>query len=68
MDEMKRNGSGYYDPTPYEAYKGLKAEKKARKYLGKKVIKTIYNVVHLAGFTVLSISIQDNETGDEYNG
>ena len=32
MDELKRNGFGYYDPTAYEALKNiLKKEAKQRK-------------------------------------
>ena len=61
MDD-KRNNKGYYDPTPYKAIKNITS----RKYLAHKVIKTIYNVAHLAGFRVEEIRIRDESTGEEY--
>lgn len=64
MDDLKRNGSGYKDPTAYKAIRNVEN----RKYLAKKVIRTIYNVAHLAGFDVVSIHIKDNSTGKGYFG
>ena len=63
MDEMKRNGSGYVDPTAYKAYQNMK---KDRGYLAKKVVYAIYQVAHLAGFNVTSITLIDNTTGEIY--
>lgn len=63
MDEMKRNGSGYVDPTAYKAYQNMK---KNRDYLAKNLVYTIYRVAHLAGFNVTSITLIDNTTGETY--
>lgn len=63
MDEMKRNGSGYVDPTAYKAYRNMK---KNRDYLAKNCVYTIYLVAHLAGFNVTSITLIDNTTGETY--
>jgi hypothetical protein len=64
MDDMRRNGSGYKDPTAYKAYRNIKANKAA---LAKRVIKTIQNVAHLAGFDIVGrITLRDVETRDEY--
>ena len=63
MDEMKRNGSGYVDPTAYKAYQHMKRD---RDYLAKNLAYTIYRVAHLAGFNVTSITLIDNTTGEIY--
>ena len=63
MDEMKRNGSGYVDPTVYKAYQNMKRN---RDYLAKNLAYTIYRVAHLAGFNVTSITLIDNTTGETY--
>ena len=61
MDELKRNGSGYYDPTAYKAMKNITKEEK--KVL--KVIKTLQSVAHLAGFEIEGrIVLRDKETGE----
>lgn len=64
MDDMRRNGSGYSDPTAYGAFKNIS---KSRKSLAYKVIRTLYNVSHLAGFEVVEIRIRDTTTGKVYN-
>lgn len=64
MDDLKRNGSGYKDPT---AYKAIRNTEKRRR-LANKVIHTIYNVSHLAGFEVTEIEIRDTTSGKIYNG
>lgn len=64
------NASGCYDPTPYQAIKNIERENSRNKERGKmarKVIATLYNVAHLAGFNVAGqITLVDNETGKEW--
>lgn len=63
-NEDKYNGSGYYDPTPYKAINNIRQD---REYTARKVVKTLQNVAHLAGFEIVGrISIRDTETGEEY--
>ena len=61
MDELKRNGSGYTDPTAYKALKRIdKNEKRVTR-----VIKTLQEVAHLAGFEIEGrITLIDKKTGD----
>lgn len=61
MDELKRNGSGYTDPTAYKALKRIdKNETRV-----KRVIKTLQEVAHLAGFEIEGrITLIDKKTGD----
>ena len=61
-----KNDEGYADPTAYEAIKNVTAG--SRKLLARKVIRTIYNVSHLAGFTVVSVTIRDNTTLEKFKG
>lgn len=64
MDDMKRNGSGYIDPTAYQA---IKNEDKSRRILAKKCILTIQNVAHLAGFDIDGrIRLKDHKSGEIY--
>ena len=63
MDDMKKNGSGYVDPTAFKAYQRMK---KDREYLAKNLAYTIYRVAHLAGFNVAHITLVDNATGKVY--
>ena len=62
MDDMKRNGDGYKDPTAYKAFQKIT---KDRKVLARKVLLTVFNVTHLANFDVPEIRIRDNITGEE---
>ena len=61
MDELKRNGSGYYDPTAEKAIKTIVAnEKKVTK-----LIKTIQAVAHLAGYEIEGrIVLRDKKSGE----
>ena len=61
MDELKRNGSGYKDPTAEKALKSIVAnEKKVTK-----LIKTIQAVAHLAGYDIEGrIVLIDKKTGE----
>lgn len=62
-DDMRRNGSGYSDPTAYEAYKNIRN----KDYEAHKVIKTLQNVAHLAGFEIVGrVTIRDVRTGETY--
>lgn len=61
MDELKRNGSGYKDPTAEKALKKIVAEEKRVT----KVIKTIQAVAHLAGFEIEGrIVLRDKKSGE----
>ena len=67
MDEKnpKYNSSHCYDPTPYKAIKNINRENRERDFLAKKVIKTIQNVAHLAGFDIVgTVVLKDNKTGE----
>lgn len=60
MDELKRNGSGYYDPTAYKAITNVENEGD-RFY---KLLDTIFNMCDLAGFHLEGrIVLKDKETG-----
>lgn len=60
MDELKRNGSGYVDPTAEKAIKNLnKADKRVSQ-----TIKCIQAVAHLGGFEIEGrVALRDRETG-----
>ena len=59
----KFNAEGYHDPTAYEAIKNI--EKDERDILARKVIKTLQNVAHLAGFDIVGkITLRDHKTGE----
>lgn len=61
MEDIKRNGSGYYDPTAYKAIKRLTEDEKKVS----RVIKTLQAVAHLAGFEIEGrIVLVDKETGE----
>lgn len=60
MEDLKRNGSGYYDPTAYKAI--TQAEKEGERFY--KLLNTIFNICDLAGFHVEGrIVLKDKETG-----
>lgn len=61
MDDLKRNGSRYYDPTAWKAIKHISEEEKKTS----KVIKTLQAVAHLAGYEIVGrIVLRDKETGE----
>ena len=61
MDELKRNGSGYYDPTAWKAMKNITTDKKRVS----KVIETLQSVAHLAGFEIEGrIVLRDKKSGE----
>ena len=58
------NSSHCLDLTAYEAINNVDRENKERDELAKKVIKTIQNVAHLAGFDIVGrITLMDRKTG-----
>lgn len=59
-DDLKRNGSGYYDPTAYDALKNIKDEEDRFHRL----LNTIFYICKLAGFEIEGrIVLIDKETG-----
>lgn len=59
-DDLRKNGSGYSDPTAYEAIKHVDKED-ARFH---KLLDTIFNICELSGFHVEErIVLKDKETG-----
>ena len=59
--ELKRNGSGYLDPTAYNAIKHIDAEEEERFH---RLLGTIFYICELAGFHVESrIVMRDTRTG-----
>jgi hypothetical protein len=64
------NASGCYDPTPYQAIKNIEREEQLndeRGILARKVIKTLQNMAHLAGFDIVGrITLLDKKTGKEW--
>lgn len=65
--DIRKNGSGYYDPTAYKAIKSVDSGKKHKsKDLERyeKLIKLIFEVCELAGFHLESrIVVKDKKTG-----
>ena len=59
-NDIKRNGSGYYDPTAYEVLK-KDEEEEARFH---KLLSMIFDLCELAGFRVEGrIVLEDKKTG-----
>jgi hypothetical protein len=59
---LKRNASGYYDPTAYKAIMNADAEYDAERF--HKLLDTIFNICELSGFHVEGrIILKDKETG-----
>ena len=58
--ELKRNGSGYVDPTAYRAMKNI--DKESERFY--KLLNTIFNMCELSGFSVEGrIVLKDKKTG-----
>ena len=61
MEDFRKNGSGYNDPTAYNAIKNVEETKKKVSI----VIKTLQSVAHLAGYSIEGrIVLKDKETGE----
>ena len=64
MEELKKNGSGYNDPTAYKAIQ--KVDKESERF--HKLLNTIFYICDLAGFHVEGrIVLRDKETGRIWN-
>lgn len=64
-DDLKKNGSGYYDPTAYIAMKHVmnktSREESAR---FKKLLSTLFYICDMAGYEIQGrISLKDKRTG-----
>lgn len=58
--ELRRNASGYFDPTAYEAIKNVDSDTERFQ----KLLSTIFYICELAGFHVEErIVIKDKRTG-----
>lgn len=64
-EELKRNGSGYYDPTAYTAIKHMEAEnsvKEAARFY--KLLEAIFDICELSDFRIEGrIIVRDKRTG-----
>ena len=59
--DIRRNASGYYDPTAYEAIQRVDQEAESR---FKKLLNTIFSIIDLAGFELQNrLEIRDKKTG-----
>lgn len=58
--DIRKNGSGYYDPTAYKAIKNIDEESERFH----KLLDTIFNICELSGFHLEGrIVVRDKETG-----
>lgn len=56
---IKRNGSGYYDPTAYQVLRDMEAEERYRKVLG-----CIFRICELSDFHIEErLVMKDKRTG-----
>lgn len=66
-NEIKKNGSGYYDPTAYKAIKNVdtndrRFDKSDEKFY--KLLNSIFDICELAGFHIENrIVLREKETG-----
>lgn len=72
MDEknnLRNNGSGYSDPTAYQAIKQIEEDKKQKKGIKdserfRRLLDVIFNVCELSGFHLESrIVVKDKKSG-----
>lgn len=62
-DDLRKNGEGYYDPTPYQAIKRLEKWDEEGEKFGK-LLHTIFTMCDLAGFEIQGrITVKSKETG-----
>lgn len=60
--ELKRNGSGYYDPTAYEAIKRCMADEEYERY--RRFIGCIFRICELSGYHIEErLVVKDMKTG-----
>lgn len=55
--ELRKNGSGYNDPTAYRAFKAIEQER-YKKFLG-----CVYRMGELSDFYIEDIVVKDKRTG-----
>lgn len=57
--DIRKNGSGYYDPTAYEAMSNAETEARFKKWL-----ETVFSMSELSGFHIEGrITVRDKKTG-----
>lgn len=62
-NDIKRNGSGYLDPTAYKAIKNVEDSKKSDERF-RLLLDTIFNICELSGFHLEErIVVKDKKTG-----
>lgn len=62
-DDIKKNGSGYSDPTAYRAIKNFESNKDSDKRF-QLLLDTIFNLCELSGFHLEErIVVKDKKTG-----
>lgn len=65
--ELKKNASGYNDPTAYKAISHIDEEAKATDIRFYKLLHTIFHVCELAGFELEGrVTLKDKKTGRVY--
>lgn len=65
-DNLSRNGSGYYDPTAYQAMKNVMEDESSFDESDRfhQLLETIFYITELAGFHIEGrIVIKDKKTG-----
>lgn len=68
MDELKRNGEGYPDPTAYEAIKNVMTTSDEDYQRYRKTIGCLLRIAELSGFEIESrIVLRDKSTGKVWN-
>lgn len=61
-NDIKRNGSGYFDPTAYKVLKKMEQEEEEIRF--HKLLHTIFYICDLAGFRIEGrIVLEDKKTG-----
>ena len=63
--DIRKNGSGYFDPTAYKALKNSEKNKKSKDLQRfEKLLDTIFNICELSGYHLESrIVVTDKKTG-----
>lgn len=62
-EDIKKNGSGYSDPTAYKAIKKVEEEKAADERFHK-LLDTIFTICELSGFHIEErLVVKDRKTG-----
>lgn len=67
MNDPRRNSEGYYDPTAYEALRGVMAEENAAERKVNFLIKVLKYIISESGFELVNrIELKDTKTGRVY--